>query len=391
MLNFLNKINYTILLAIYMKDFIQQAILNFPGFKTKRKIVVIHSDDWGSIRMPSIKTQNRLNSHDLIDANNGYSHYDTLASVEDLEALFKVLKSVKDKHDNPAVFTANCVLVNPDFERIKKSGFEDYFHEPLSTTFSNYNNDKALKLWDQGIDEGLFLPQFHGREHLNFPFWMHLLKSGHSGVLEAFDQKVFGVGFLNLPFGQTNLQRAWDIIIPNSQHIIEKAILDGLNLFKEKFGYESKSVIAPNYTWSKVQEELLLKNNVIAFQGMLKQRVSEEMGRYSYENRFSSYYVNKSDGAFQRRNIFLEPSLRPKQEWVKNALKRMSISFMMNKPAIIGTHRVNYIGSLNVANRDQNLRLLAQLLGEIVKKWPDVEFLNADQLAILQMKKFKMR
>ena len=29
-------------------------ISNLPGWRTNRKIVVIESDDWGSIRMPSL-------------------------------------------------------------------------------------------------------------------------------------------------------------------------------------------------------------------------------------------------------------------------------------------------------------------------------------------------
>ena len=34
---------------------------NIPGWRTKRKIVVIESDDWGSIRMPSLKVFETLN------------------------------------------------------------------------------------------------------------------------------------------------------------------------------------------------------------------------------------------------------------------------------------------------------------------------------------------
>ena len=33
---------------------------NLPGWRTKRKIVVIESDDWGSIRMPSKRAYEEL-------------------------------------------------------------------------------------------------------------------------------------------------------------------------------------------------------------------------------------------------------------------------------------------------------------------------------------------
>ena len=36
-----------------LKQTITHNLLNIPGWRTKRHIVVIESDDWGSIRMPS--------------------------------------------------------------------------------------------------------------------------------------------------------------------------------------------------------------------------------------------------------------------------------------------------------------------------------------------------
>ena len=36
-----------------IKQTITHNLLNIPGWRTKRHIVVIESDDWGSIRMPS--------------------------------------------------------------------------------------------------------------------------------------------------------------------------------------------------------------------------------------------------------------------------------------------------------------------------------------------------
>jgi hypothetical protein len=48
---------------------------------------------------------------------------------------------------------------------------------------------------------------------------------------------------------------------------------------------------------------------------------------------------------------------------------------------IIDTHRVNYIGYLNHKNRDRGLQLLNDLLSSILKRWPDVKFLNSEELA----------
>jgi hypothetical protein len=41
-----------------LRDILGKYYINLRGWKTKRKIVVIESDDWGSIRMPSPESFN---------------------------------------------------------------------------------------------------------------------------------------------------------------------------------------------------------------------------------------------------------------------------------------------------------------------------------------------
>jgi hypothetical protein len=44
---------------------------------------------------------------------------------------------------------------------------------------------------------------------------------------------------------------------------------------------------------------------------------------------------------------------------------------------------MNFIGFIDPANRDRNLPLLKKLFTEILKKCPDVEFMNSTQLGDL--------
>ena len=62
-------------------------------------------------------------------------------------------------------------------------------------------------------------------------------------------------------------------------------------------------------------------------------------------------------------------------------MKQIETAFRWNKPAIISSHRVNFCGHIDPKNREKGLDSLKQLLQEIVKKWPDVEFMAADELA----------
>jgi hypothetical protein len=61
-------------------------------------------------------------------------------------------------------------------------------------------------------------------------------------------------------------------------------------------------------------------------------------------------------------------------------LKEISIAFKWNKPAVISTHRVNYIGALYKENRENGLRKLSTLLKQIVRIWPDAEFITSAEL-----------
>jgi hypothetical protein len=75
-----------------------------------------------------------------------------------------------------------------------------------------------------------------------------------------------------------------------------------------------------------------------------------------------------------------EPAENPQIDAVDEALLQINLAFRYNKPAIISSHRVNYIGSLNSKNRTRNIKKLDNLLTSITKRWPDVEFMSSDQL-----------
>lgn len=359
-------------------------LTNVPGWRTKRKLLVIQSDDWGSIRMPSKKVRDILAKHPMISVDDPYNKYDTLASPSDLNALFEVLTSVQDINGRHAVVTANCIMSNPNFEEIKLSNFENYKYETLEQTFKNYGNEKALEIWFQGRDAKIFSPQFHGREHVNVPFWLENLKKGHPGIRLAFDCGAFGPNFRNLSQDQWNLQRAWDILTLNGLEFSIKSLEEGTRLFKNFFGFDSLTAVAPNYTWSPLQESILAKNGVLAMQGMLKQRIPIGFEKpYKYRYRFTKL-VNISSGiSYQRRNVFFEPSLKVGKDFQGIALNRISKAFQLGKPAIIGSHRVNYVGMYNEQLRNSNLNSLGSILKKVISKWPDIEFIDAAELSII--------
>ena len=170
-----------------IKSSIIQNLINIPGWRTKRKIVVIESDDWGSIRMPSIDVYNAFVKKGFRVDVSDFNRLDSLESNDDLIALYEVLEVYRDMHGHHPVFTANCVVANPDFKQIKDSSFTHYYYEHVNETLKQYpRRDKVLDLWQEGIANRLFYPQFHGREHLNIIRWISALKIGSDNLKYTF-------------------------------------------------------------------------------------------------------------------------------------------------------------------------------------------------------------
>jgi len=365
------------------KSLLLRHISNIPGWRTNRKIVVLESDDWGSIRMPSRKVFESLSlkNIDLISGDSmRYNRYDSLATADDLSLLFVTLQSVKDKNGNPAVFTAISVTSNPDFKKIKESGYLAYFHEPFTETLKRYHGcADSFELWKEGVNNHLFVPEFHGREHLNVQVWMNALRNKDRDTLLAFEQECWG--FNNIHPYNISYQAAFELDEPEELQYHHSILKEGLKLFEEIHGYKSRYFVPPNSPINNILEETAAQNGIRYMAASKIQNETLGHGktrkRYHYigqKNMHGQYYIT--------RNCFFEPS-HPGKDWTNSCLGEIEIAFRMNKPAIISTHRVNYIGAIDTGNRDRSLVKLKELLNGIKKAYPDVEFLTSVQLGNL--------
>ncbi len=311
--------------------------------------------------------------------------YDSLERSEDLSVLFDVLLSVRDKNGKPAVVTANSVVANPDFERIKNSGFTEYYYEEVTNTFKKYKGcENSLGVLKQGINSMVWHPQFHGREHLNVIRWMKALQQKDDVTMLSFNQQHFGLSDKVTPKLKVRYMDALGNVGEASLEEEGKVIEEGTRLFEKLYGYKSKSFIAPCYTWRKEIESILAYNGLKYLQGIAFQQIPVQENPLKFKscyhymgekNRFGQYYIV--------RNAFFEPYKGGAVDYVGECLNRINIAFQCHKPAIISSHRVNFIGTLDESHRDKNLGLLKELLKKIIQKWPDVEFLTSDQLGDL--------
>lgn len=364
-----------------IRDIIASALRNaknISGWRTKKRIVVIESDDWGSIRMPSKSVFEKFHQQGMNVFDMHYNRYDALESNEDLEHLFEILEKHRDKNNRPACFTANMIMANPAFGKIARSQFTEYHYEPMQETLGRYpSHNHVFSLYHQGSMAQIFKPQFHGREHVQINRWLAALRKADDRMLMAFDNETTYSGE-----NDYNFMESFDWDNPNEVNGQMEILRDGLRLFHEAFGFFSASFIAPCYTWDERLEPVLVEGRVRFMQGGMNQYIP--LGRFNHYKKKKHVMGQQLNSlTYLTRNCYFEPSLVAKSDWVDYTLASIRDAFRWSKPAIICAHRVNFIGFIDEKNRIRNLKMLNELLTRICRKWPDVEFMSSDQLGEL--------
>lgn len=364
--------------------FLKKTLINLPGWRTNRKIIVIESDDWGAVRIPSREIYNRFLTSGFEIDKQYFTKYDCLESNEDITALFEVLHKNKDKNGNPAVITANAVVANPDFDKIKSSNKTAYSYQLITDTYNSYQyHNQVMDLWlKHGIGENLLWPQFHGREHVNVRNWMTVINSTSDAEQLAFDTKtILGIKTLRENDVCKGYMAAFEYTDYDHQLEIENITKEGLAIFNKLFGFSSKSFTASCSIQGEHIDKILKEEGVLYHQlgqqfrplsnGKIK-RVDKFWGQRNTENQL-----------YWRRNVTFEPSKNPGYDWVDHCMWEIKAAFLAGKPAVINSHRVNYTGGIFIENRDNTLKMLDALLKKIKEKWPEIEFMNSEQLGQL--------
>lgn len=369
-----------------LKSALRVNVSNIPGWRTNRHIVVIESDDWGSIRMSSIENFNKMLKAGMREDRNHYNTNDALESNTDLEELYNVLLKFKDSTGRHPVMTGVNVVANPVFDKIKENGYTEYIYEPYTETCKRYDNhDRVYALWKKGIEERLFVPIFHGREHLNVQRWLRALRDGNKSTLLAFECGVTGIynGINDEPIPE--FQAAFDIDTVADLPYQKEVIKTGLDLFEQLYGYRSKYFVPTNGPFNNSLEKDLFDAGIKYINTGKKQREPLGEGQYRINTRYLGT-KNQYGQIYLTRNCFFEPNSTEsavQRDWINNCLKEIEIAFRWHKPATISSHRVNYIGYLHPENRENGLRQLSELLSRMLKRWPDIEFMTSAELGDL--------
>jgi hypothetical protein len=369
---------------VSIKEYLRSHFVNLRGFKTNRKIVVIESDDWGTIRMQSKEAFQYLKKRGYPVDECGYNKYDSLECNDDIEQLLDVLDSIRTPNGEKPKFTINNIVANPDFNKIKNANYTKYFYESFLDTLNNYpNSEKVFTLYKQGIIHQLLKPQLHGREHVNIFRWLEDLRSKKTYLIDAFENNMFSIHSNDLHLYKMEYMDALCASSQKENSVLKENLIDGINLFKDIWGYKSETFIAPCFIWHSDLNKDLAINGILGIQGYYFQN-QPIYGSPKY-NKIHHYFGEKLNVGqyYLMRNVTFEPFLNRNKDWVDWSLKEIDIAFSWNKPVIISSHRVNYAGRLDQSNRKNGLLKLRRLLIEIIKNYQDVEFMFSNQLLSL--------
>lgn len=361
-----------------MRSFIKNHLRNLWGWRTSRKIIVFAVDDYGNVRVHS--KQARAKMTDLgLKVRSRFDAYDSLEDEEDLLMLFEALSSVKDCNQKYPIWTALTVVANIDFEAVTKKGNTHYHYMTLPQTFERTSGyDGVWPLWMEGVSRGILCPQFHGREHLNVQVFESNLQSDEYTTrinLQNYSYTSIDCGTPNYVSYTAGFDFEDISEIEQQKRILE----DGLDLFRQIFGFHSKTFNPPGGRESSLLHPTLRTCGVQYIETPLLKR--EHLGSGKYRTTINhTGKKNALDQCFLVRNCLFEPTSSLQRDWVGSCIQQIEAAFRLRKPAVISSHRVNFCGRIDPTNRKVGIDALRLLLKQIVDRWPEVEFMTTAQL-----------
>jgi len=367
---------------------------NLIGWRTDRKIVVISVDDYGNVRVNSKASREKMDSAGL-KISNRFDRFDALETRTDLEILFETLTSFRDSRGRHPVFSAFVVPCNINFEKVIDSGFERYIYELLPETFEklSYLQPDAFKgswnLWKEGMNDGLIVPLFHGREHVNIKAFEEKLRNRDHDLITAIRNRSY-TSVTYKAHKTISTMAAFDFWEFDENRDFEAIIEDGLNAFESVFGFRTNHFNPPGGREHSFIHTYLAKNGIDYIDTPLIKKEHQGRGKFKTVLNYSGK-TNDSGQTFLVRNVVFEPIQDRDEDWVKFSLKQIEAAFRWNRPAVISSHRVNFCGHIDEENRKKGIQSLKKLLKEIVRRWPEVEFMAASKLGELIQNDIKKR
>lgn len=354
------------------------------GYQTTKKQIIFMSDDWGSVRLKSVTAREALREKGIkVDANR-FDQFDCLETNNDMEALFEVLTKYKDHLGNHPCITAVTNVGNPDFEKIQADHFQKYHLETIDKTYQRHpHSDNVLALVRQGIAQNIFVPQSHGREHVQVNWWMDELQNKETMARRVFNHEFFFLSAAHLqnPKRNRDLAASFDVWDQKDIQSTQEIAKSSLDIFKNLYGYTSKMFTPPAMFYNPSLEPVLKQEGVEWLDVGRFFKIPQINGKEAWQFNYLGRKKKSGLSVFVRNAVF-ETNFSTENNGVADCLRNIQQAFNCKQPAIISNHRASFVGGIVEENRTKGLKALDLLMSEILKKWPDVEFISVNAIGI---------
>ncbi len=351
-----------------------------------RPLIVFQSDDWGTQRIPS-----GIESRIQFDYLNEFLQFDTLEDKDDLDNLKWEVENIATQICKPVNFTLNIVSGNPNFSKIRANGFQKYFVQDLDQSYSYYGfNQAQIKVqWFHISNSASFDLQFHSREHVNSQLWLKALQKRDQMTEAAFDLGFWGLSTNYTRTSHKSFMATWD---EKPMETDELTFQEGIKLFKDYFNIKPISFVPNNYIFPIGNIKFVEKNEIKSIQGReyLIQPQKSKFFRFRKKVPRKMGNIEKGSNSLISivRNVQFEPSKdlfsnkhnKPFTPQIDLAMNQINLALMKGLPAVIDTHRVNYVGARSEENRDYGFSQLKKLVLRIHDSFPNAEFISTTEL-----------
>ena len=305
---------------------------------------VFESDDWGACESaPEVDVAAKILMLHKKLLKSDYSPVTTLENPVQLERLFQILEKHKGADGLPAVFTAFVCTGNPDFKKICANGYTKYEDIGLNTGVPAgwERGDVAGKL-REGFERGIFHPEFHSTLHHTSPhLWLERLREDSDiGKLAR------GMFDMNCYAQREHLPEYHGMNVREQNKWVKK----GIERFKKIFGFMPSAAVTSDafpeteLVWSMNGINTICLKNCRTNNGETVVYVTKPWNMQDAYSKIGDYNELK-DVVYITRNAFFESGMAPgwddSAEDVLSVVKRNIKEF--NEPAIISTHRINYV------------------------------------------------
>lgn len=328
---------------------------------TRLRAVVLESDDWGLCAWSPDEQGWRALADQPVFRSPGGRRYagSTLERAEDVRQMAALLGEFRGGDGFPPVWQANTILAAPDYAKLLPPAFEaDTL--PLIELPAAPSRWQRPRLWEEltlARMAGIWWPELHGLHHLPAHAWLAALRRGDSDARRAFEHQspvcaaVDGSG--EYAPAEPAEWRTRDLEIAVAR-------------FRQLFGRLPASLCPPDYRWDERLERDAERLGVTAFQGKGEQlghafpRVRRLLLRYRWPHvQGARFYLPP--------RIAFEPHGHGAGSRVgaPAAHRAAREAWQRGQPAVISTHRVNYV-HLDAAAADAGRAQLRDLLQRLV-------------------------